>query len=62
MSAPGRLPWAREQAYQDARICARLGVTAEEFLATELAEMMARDGVIPQREVEAIARMVWRVS
>lgn len=57
--APGRLPWARQQAYRDARVCARLGLTASEYLQTEQEEMEARDGVIPWREVEAIARLVW---
>lgn len=61
-AAPGRLPWARQQAHRDARMCARFGMTAAEYLETQQAEMVARDGVIPWREVEAIARLVWRVA
>lgn len=40
-------------------MCASMGMTAAEYLETEQEEMEARDGVIPWREVEAIARLVW---
>lgn len=56
-----RLAWARAEVHRDALLAEERGLSAAEWLETEQAEMEARGGVIPQREVEAVARMVWRL-